>query len=119
MSKLKLLDINKVIQKEKLLEVTNGKLPEKNKYIPGSLWDPIIFGKPGSSERSKKFAYIDLKGYYIHPEALSIIQTVSVETSRLINNKTNYIVEDGKYIEDEFGETGISFYRSRLPVRVD
>jgi len=114
MSKLLLLDINKTVEIGSLMEVTNGRLPEKNKYIPGSLWDPIIFGKPGSGDRSSKFAYIDLKGNYIHPTALPIIQTVSTETSRIINNKGSYIVKDEKYVEDEFGDTGLSFLLSTI-----
>jgi len=108
--KLTLIDIPKVIQTEKLLEVENAKLPERGKYVVGSLWDENIFGKSGSKDRKTRYAYINLKSKYIQPSAYKIVQTLGPEISQVLNNKGSYIVKNGKFIPDEYGETGIAFF---------
>jgi len=108
--KLLLENIEDVVRRDKLLEVQNAKLPERGKYVVGSLWDENIFGKSASKDRKTKFAYIDLKSKYIHPAIFKIIQTSSQEISQVLNNKGSYAVRDGKLVPDEYGETGIAFF---------
>jgi DNA-directed RNA polymerase beta' subunit len=104
-------NFDKVIKLENMMEVQNARLPEKNKHIPGSLWDPAIFGEPGTKERKERFGYIDLKNHYITPSVFKIVQTCTPEISQIINGKNSFIVEDGKYVkvDDGEGETGIPF----------
>lgn len=71
-----------------------------------------LFGKFGSAERRRNFAYIDLKVTIIHPEAYPIITGLDTTISKLILNKAKYMItEEGSLIEDpEKGSSGIIFF---------
>lgn len=105
---LQLLDFDKYIEKNKILQVKSYKIPS-NSYDEDGLWSEIIFGQVGSNSRLTKFGYVDLKNKYIHPGLFDMISTVSESTSKLIRNKGFYIVEDGRYIESSNGQTGLEF----------
>jgi len=111
---LQLLNIERYINENKLLEVKSYKIPFKS-YDENGLWSEQIFGPLGSKTRSERFGYIDLKGSFIHPIVFNMLETVSDETSRIIKEKSKFIVRDYKYIEDINGETGISFLIRTLP----
>lgn len=112
--KLQLLDINKFIEKNKCGEVTNSKVTPKGFEI-GSLWDERIFGNVGSRDRKNKFGYIQLKTKLIHPVVYNTLKVCSETTSKIIDKKASYIVSNKQYIEDDHGETGISFLIRTLP----
>lgn len=105
---LQLLNIERFITENKLMEVKSFRIPFK-KYDEDGLWSEVIFGPVGSKSRAERFAYIDLKQRFIHPIVFDMITTVSDETSKIVREKGRYIVQDGKYIEDINGETGIAF----------
>jgi len=105
---LQLLNIERFITENKLMEVKSFRIPFK-KYDDDGLWSEVIFGPIGSKSRSEKFAYIDLKQTFIHPIVFDMIATISDETSKIVREKGRYIVKDGRYIEDAGGETGITF----------
>jgi hypothetical protein len=111
---LQLLNIERYINENKLLEVKSYKIPFKS-YDENGLWSEQIFGPLGSKTRSERFGYIDLKGRFIHPIVFNMLETVSDETSRIIKEKAKFIVRNHKYIEDINGETGISFLIRTLP----
>lgn len=105
---LQLLNIERFITENKLMEVKSSRIPFK-KYDDDGLWSEVIFGPIGSKSRSEKFAYIDLKQNFIHPIVFDMIATISDETSKIVREKGRYIVKDGRYIEDAGGETGVTF----------
>jgi len=113
--KLELLDINKFVEEHKLQPITTVRLYEKpGKTDPTGLFSEQIFGRFGSSERRKRFAYIDLKVKIIHPEAFQIITGLNSSVSKLLTNKSKYTVSDsGELIEDlETGQSGIDYFIS-------
>jgi DNA-directed RNA polymerase beta' subunit len=109
--KLKLLDINEFITTRKLKPITSIRLYEKiEKTDPNGLFSEEIFGKFGSSERRKRFAYIDLKIKVIHPEVFSIIASLDTSISKCMISKATYSVSDsGILVEDPNGSSGVQF----------
>lgn len=105
---LQLLNIERFITENKLMEVKSFRIPFKN-YDEDGLWSEVIFGPIGSKTRSERFAYIDLKQKFIHPIVFDLVATVSDETSKIIREKGRYIVKNGRYYEDINGETGVDF----------
>jgi len=113
--KLELLDISKFIEDNKLKPVTTIRLYEKvEKTDPNGLFSEEIFGRFGSSERRKRFAYIDLKVPIIHPEAFPIITGLDSTISKLLTDKSKYRLDkEGLLIEDpENGFSGINYFIS-------
>jgi DNA-directed RNA polymerase beta' subunit len=113
--KLELLNINDYVENNKLKPITTIRLYEKvEKTDPNGLFSEEIFGRFGSTERRKKFAYIDLKTTVIHPEAFQILTGLDASISKLLTNKMQYIVDDkGFLIEDpQNGSSGISYFIS-------
>ena len=111
---LQLLNIERFINENKLLEVKSYRIPFKS-YDEDGLWSEVIFGPLGSKTRSERFGYIDLKNTFIHPIVFNMLETVSDETSRIIKEKGRFIVENKKYVEDINGESGIDFLIRTLP----
>lgn len=111
---LQLLNIERFINENKLLEVKSYRIPFKS-YDEDGLWSEVIFGPIGSKTRSERFGYIDLKNTFIHPIVFNMLETVSDETSRIIKEKGRFIVENKKYVEDINGESGIDFLIRTLP----
>ncbi len=109
--KLKLLDIDEFITKNKLKEVTTVRLYEKvGKTDPNGLFSEEIFGRFGSAERRKTFAYVNLKTKLIHPEAYSIVSGLDTNISKLLQNKGKYSLSaTGEVIEDASGNSGIGY----------
>jgi len=113
--KLELLDIDKYVEDNKLKPVTTIRLYEKvEKTDPNGLFSEEIFGRFGSSERRKRFAYVNLKVPIIHPEAFSLITGLDASVSKLITSKAQYIVnKEGVLIEDaEKGSSGTDYFIS-------
>ncbi|HQF37196.1 MAG TPA: hypothetical protein PLL26_06200 [Candidatus Dojkabacteria bacterium] len=113
--KLELLDIAKYIKDNNLKPVTTIRLYEKpEKTDPTGLFSEEIFGKFASSERRRRFAYIDLKVTIIHPEVFSIMTGLDSTISKLLTNKAKYIIDkDGNLIEDsEKGQSGVNYFVS-------
>jgi DNA-directed RNA polymerase beta' subunit len=112
---LQLLDIDRFITNNKLKEVKNSKISNLG-FDPESLWSVNIFGNPGSRERKNKFAYIQLKATVIHPVVYNMLKTSSESISRILDNKANYRLHNGIYVEDQkSGETGVAFVIKTLP----
>ena len=107
--KLKILDINKEIKTNKLLEVKNANPPVGIKYDPEGIWSEEVFGKVGSRERKNRFGYIDIKSKIFHPQAYDIIKTISEPITKIITRKARFKLVNGKFIPSSEGETGLSF----------
>ena len=100
--KLNLANLNSVIETDKLKQVKTTRMFSRNVQADG-LFSEEIFGKFGSPERRKKFAYITLNTKIIHPEALEhIFLSLSSDISKFILNKQKYVLKDGRlYPSDE------------------
>jgi len=103
---LKLLDIDQFIQLKKLKVVSSSAIPSKN-YDAAGLWSETIFGRIGSENRKRYFGYVELRGKLIHPTAYAMIKTVSPVISSILNEKQTYVFKDGKFVVDEYGDTGL------------
>lgn len=113
--KLQLIDINEFIKKNNLKQVTTAKLYEKPGKIDSSgLFSEEIFGRLGSMERRKTFAYVELNCKVIHPEVYPLLCGLDTTISKLLNYKKKYSLTDkGTLIEDpEKGDNGILFFIS-------
>jgi DNA-directed RNA polymerase beta' subunit len=110
--KLELRNINEFIEKNKLQQVKTIRLYEKvGKTEPTGLFSEEIFGRFGSSERRKTFAFVDLKVKIIHPECFPIFLGLDTTVSKLITNKEKYIIDDGgSLIESDKGNSGIDYF---------
>jgi len=105
---LKIANINAVIENEKLKAVKTTRMFSRNIQADG-LFSEEIFGKFGSPERRRTFAYVDLNTKIIHPEALEhIFFGLSPDVSKFILNKEKYTIKDGRLLASEEGMSGVS-----------
>jgi DNA-directed RNA polymerase beta' subunit len=112
---LKLANINSVVEKEKLKQVTTTRVFSRNIQTDG-LFSEEIFGKFGSTERRKTFGYINLHTKIIHPEVLEhIFFSLSTDISKFILNKQKYVLKDGRLIPTEDGISGITQFIKLFP----
>ena len=111
---LNLLDIDKFIEKHKILEVKNATYPGNKGYDEQSLWSETIFGRQNSGDRLKRFGYAKLHTEVINPLLYKLIQTTSPITRNLILSKESYILRKGEFIKSDKGKTGIPFLLKNL-----
>jgi len=115
---LKLANLNAVVENDKLKLVKTTRMYSRNVQADG-LFSEEIFGKFGSPERRKTFAYVNLNTKIIHPEALEhIFFSLSSDVNKFIMGKQKYTVKDGKLIvsdEDGIGMSGISDFIKVFP----
>jgi hypothetical protein len=105
--KIDILDIPKLIKINGMQEVEEYKIfKRKTTYNDKGLLSQTIFGY-SIQDRKEFFAYIDLKGYYFHPQiynqfakSLRIIPTI-------IAGGVNVSIKDGRLIKNTNGWTGI------------
>lgn len=104
---LKLANINKVIESQKLKQVKTTRIFSRSTQVDG-LFSEEIFGKFGSPERRKTFGYIDLKTTVVHPEVYeNIFMTLDPKISSFLLNKQKYEVNNGRLIESDKGVSGV------------
>lgn len=107
--KIDLLDVNRLIEVNKLKPVTSHYLFSNKKmiYDPDGILSSEIFGISKTDRRST-FAYIDLKRKFIHPH---IYANVLIPMFRniiyLVAGQKRYEVVNGQLQESEDGWTGI------------
>jgi hypothetical protein len=80
------------------------------------LFSTSLFGRVGSDERDRRFAYIDLKTNILHPVTYDRLKKVSSFYSDILHGKA-YATWDDKTktfirVDDATGETGYSFFMS-------
>ena len=110
---LKLLDIEKYIQKNKLKPVTSSRVYTggRQNLDPNGLFSEDIFGRLGSRERRNRFGYIELNCKVIHPEIWPIITSINPDLTKLIMGKSRYVISDGLIVEDKTnGSAGLAFF---------
>ena len=109
--KLNLLDIESFIKKNKLEQITSSQIfIAKDKLNPEGLLSESIFGMIGSNKRRLRFAYIDTKQTFFHPEVWKFINHLDPIFVEVLNDKNTFTFQDGQFIPDPKGETGFIFF---------
>lgn len=109
---LKLLDMDKFVAVNGLVEITDPVYLEHKKPTPEGLFSREIFGIT-QYDRSTVWAYMDLGAKFLHPLAAVNFKAYGTMFENMIYSLKNYRFENGKFIEDEEnGETGVDFLYS-------
>ena len=90
------------VQTNELAEVTSGTMFGSQSTAPdeNGLVSYEIFGNPGSKQRAKNFAYIDLGDIFIHPMAYDAIIMLSKPIKGVINGEGYYYLDrEGKIVK--------------------
>ena len=107
--KIDLYDKAKFISINNLQEVTDpvlllrGAIPS-----PNGLLSTDIFGV-SVKERKERFAYIDLQTYFLDPFIYKLLKRMNRKIVDIVHGTKYFKIENGELIEDENGETGLSF----------
>jgi len=87
---------DKLIAGERLVEVVSSKIFERpGEPDPEGLASYEIFGFPGTEERKKRFAYIDLSVKFVHPHCLFELKSLKRQYMDLINGDGEFYIKDG------------------------
>lgn len=108
---IKLLNIDSMVKKEKLLPVTNPIYFTMN-GIPteDGLFSSEIFGNMGTPTRKSRFAYIDLNGVFLQPIMYKVLTSLDKNVERCIQGQGYFSIEGGRLVPDEKnGNTGIDY----------
>lgn len=110
-----LLDVDKLIKKNKLREITNPIFFVRDN-IPTSdgLLSNEIFGIT-KDQRANIFAYIDLSEYFLHPLYYIIWNSMDKKLSEVINGTDTFIIDkDGQFVQDDNGDNGIKWLKDNM-----
>lgn len=105
---LQMLNINKFIEANSLEPVSNPIYLEHGRPTTDGLFSSKIFGFT-PYDRSTIWSYIDLGDIFLHPLAAINLKKYSRKFEHLIYASKNFRFENGDFIEDENGDTGIKF----------
>ena len=106
---LELLDIDNFIKNNNVLQVKSVKFPSAKGFDEDGLWSETIFGKIGTRGRKSQFGYVDLRSTFIHPIVYRMLKASSDQVSKLLREKSKYIVKNKMLIEDMSGNNGVDF----------
>lgn len=113
---LNLMDMGKFVKVNPSMIglVSNPIFLDRNRTpTPDGLLSTQIFGNT-TKERSRKFGYIELGGYYFQPIVYKNLRRIDRRIDEIASGKKRFRIEkDGSLVEDENGQTGIDFlYRN-------
>lgn len=111
--KLKLLDIERFIERNNIKEVTSSKSHlggGRETVDPKGLFSEEIFGRTGSRQRKNTFGFVNLNATVIHPNVYPIFTSLNTDLTKLILEKGSYKIENGELLSDEEGGSGIIFF---------
>lgn len=103
-----LLDVDKFVKVNDLKEITDPIYLEHGRPTPQGLFSYDIFGIT-QYDRSTIWGYIDLGDRFLHPLAAINFKKYGKVFENIIYGLKTYRFEDGKFIEDPNGDTGIDF----------
>ena len=111
---VELLDEEDFIKKNHVEEVTNPIFFVKE-GIPteDGLLSNRIFGIT-KQERARTFAFIDLGGVYMHPLCYKVWRRMDSRIKDIAHGTKKYIVENGDFVEDPNGGTGMEFLKKNI-----
>lgn len=109
--KINIFNVDKFVEVNMLREVSDPVLLERDKTpTTNGLFSYEIFGRLGSASRKTTFAYIDLKGHYLHPLVYKNLKRLDRKIEECImGDGTFSINENGELVRDVNGENGIDF----------
>lgn len=110
--KLSLADLSKFVKVNPTMigQVTNPIMLDRG-HTPtyDGLLSTDIFGNT-TKERTRKFGYIDLKGYYFQPIVYKNLKRLDRRIDGIIAGRIKVRIEkDGTMVEDDDGQTGLDF----------
>lgn len=107
-----LIDIDKFIKINNLQEVTSPQLLSNGVPNPNGVLSYEIFGT-SQEERKHRFAYIDLKGHYMHPLAALKCGTYDRKIADCLFARGRWkLTSNGELVEDPEGDSGPEFLYS-------
>ena len=106
--KIDILDVDRLIDVNKLQEVTYHKLFSNNMiFHPDGLLSNEIFGISKSDRRST-YGFIDLKRRFIHPHIYhKVLKSIFRGIIYIVSGQRKYSIRDGLPVEDPNGWTGL------------
>jgi len=107
--KLEIIDIEKFIKVNELQEIKNPIYTHNGNYpTEDGLFSHEIFGSPGTTIRKEKWAFIDLKDFYLHPIIYKTCMQLDRKFAEIISGTRYVSIVDGLIEDDENGWTGLS-----------
>ena len=107
--KIDILDIDNVVQVNALDAVSSPKIFSQGKnFNPDGIFSNEIFGI-SKGDRRNQFAYIDLKGPYIHPHIYDkVLKRSFLAITDIVSGLKKFTIVDGWLKEDPNGWTGLN-----------
>lgn len=104
---LDILNIDAYVKTHQLKEVTSSKLfsSKSTEPDPEGLGSFEIFGMPGTPDRKKTYAYIDLGAYFVHPQVFNVLVAIKPLLRDLILGEAEFYIKDGTIHSLKDGET--------------
>lgn len=100
-----IIEINELQEVKTPIYFDSARVPTSD-----GLFSYEIFGKPASYDRKTIFAYIDLKGNYLHPNVYKNLIRINRKFDACIAGTKNFIINSkGQLEESENGSTGLDF----------
>ena len=112
---VKLLDVNKFVKG--LTPVTSTELRTRSGELhPDGLFSEKIFGVEETLDRGRKYSFINLNAYVVHPTAYRILIRLDRRLEKLFSGEQNFNIEAGVLTTtDKGGFTGISKFIKLFP----
>ena len=105
--KLKLLDVNKFASGLKPVTTTELRTRSGEPH-PDGLFSETIFGIENSLDRSKRFSYMNLNAYIIHPAAYKLLIRIDRRIETFLNTEDTYSLDaQNNLIPDPKGVSGM------------
>lgn len=117
--KISLLDIEKFVKANNIQEVSNPVLFKNSNPTSDGLLSNEIFGVTAAT-RSGTFGYIDLHGHFLQPIIYKIWSKIDKNIPLIVHGvKTFSIADNGEFIEDPKGDTGLDFlYKNIRKIKI-
>jgi DNA-directed RNA polymerase beta' subunit len=113
--KLKLLNVDQFTKNLTPVETTELKT-RAGELHPEGLFSEKIFGIEGSLDRSKKFSYIKLNAFVVHPAAYKLLIRIDRRLEKFMNTQESFSLNsNGELIIDENGVNGIDEFIKLYP----
>lgn len=107
--KIDLLNMDKIINVNKLKQVTSPKIYANNKtFHPDGILSNEIFGI-SKSDRRGQFGYISLGQYFLHPHVYEkVLKRTFLAITHIVTGQKKFLVQNGSILENENGWTGLN-----------
>jgi DNA-directed RNA polymerase beta' subunit len=94
-------NIEELVKNNNLKEVTSSNIWSTKTKEPDEkgIASYEIFGRPGTEDRKRSFAYISLNDYFIHPHVYNVLLRWNRNLRDLFSGYSQFYVKDGKLIK--------------------